>query len=731
MSKALYIAEKPSVAQEFAKALKINGQRRDGYLESQDSVVTWCVGHLVTMSYPEKYDIKYKRWSLDTLPFLPREFKYEVIPGVQKQFEIVKGLLNREDVDTIYVCTDSGREGEYIYRLVAQMAGVHGKKEKRVWIDSQTEEEIMRGIREAKDLSAYDNLSASAYLRAKEDYLMGINFSRVLTLRYGNSVSNYLNTKYQAISVGRVMTCVLGMVVRREREIRAFVKTSFYRVLSSIALEGENFEGEWRAVEGSRYFQTPYLYKENGFKEKAYAEKLIQELSVSQPLKCTVEKIERKKENRNPPLLFNLAELQNVCSKLFKISPDETLKIVQELYEKKLVTYPRTDARVLSTAAAKEIYKNISGLRNYEHTAEIAQHIIEQGNYKNLAKTRYVNDKQITDHYAIVPTGQGLNALRSVSLTAQRVYETIVRRFVCIFYPPAVYQKISLVTKIQNESFFSSFKVLLDEGYLKVATNSFAKRKAADAMSGGNRAGAAGNEGSEEEDPDTGKNGGNKADDSAEDMACDTRLLAALQNLKKGDILSVDSLSIKEGETSPPKRYNSGSMILAMENAGQLIEDEELRAQIKSCGIGTSATRAEILKKLCNIKYLALNKKTQVITPTLLGEMIFDVVNCSIRQLLNPELTASWEKGLNYVAEGSITEQEYMDKLEHFVRLRTRQVEDSNIQPYLRQFFDAAAVNYKDSSEKNSAKTTGRATSAAGRSRTCRKPSASKSSVHL
>ena len=726
MSKALYIAEKPSVAQEFAKALKINGQRRDGYLESQDSVVTWCVGHLVTMSYPEKYDIKYKRWSLDTLPFLPREFKYEVIPGVQKQFEIVKGLLNREDVDTIYVCTDSGREGEYIYRLVAQMAGVRGKKEKRVWIDSQTEEEIMRGIREAKDLSAYDNLSASAYLRAKEDYLMGINFSRVLTLRYGNSVSNYLNTKYQAISVGRVMTCVLGMVVRREREIRAFVKTPFYRVLSSIALEGENFEGEWRAVEGSRYFQTPYLYKENGFKEKAYAEKLIQELSVSQPLQCTVEKIERKKENRNPPLLFNLAELQNVCSKLFKISPDETLKIVQELYEKKLVTYPRTDARVLSTAAAKEIYKNISGLRNYEHTAEIAQHIIEQGNYKNLAKTRYVNDKQITDHYAIVPTGQGLNTLRSVSLTAQRVYETIVRRFVCIFYPPAVYQKISLVTKIQNESFFSSFKVLLDEGYLKVATNSFAKRKAADAMSSVNRAGAADSEGSEEEDPDTGKNGGNKADDSAEDMACDTRLLAALQNLKKGDILSVDSLSIKEGETSPPKRYNSGSMILAMENAGQLIEDEELRAQIKSCGIGTSATRAEILKKLCNIKYLALNKKTQVITPTLLGEMIFDVVNCSIRQLLNPELTASWEKGLNYVAEGSITEQEYMDKLEHFVRLRTRQVEDSNIQPYLRQFFDAAAVNYKDSSEKNSAKTTGRSTSATGRSRTCRKPSASK-----
>ena len=726
MGKSVYIAEKPSVAQEFAKALKLNTKRRDGYLESDEAIVTWCVGHLVTMSYPEEYDPALKRWNLQTLPFIPEEFKYEVIPSVAKQFQIVSGILNREDVDTIYVCTDSGREGEYIYRLVEQEAHVEGKKRRRVWIDSQTEEEILRGIREAKDLSEYDNLGASAYLRAKEDYLMGINFSRLLTLKYGNSISNFLQTKYSVVSVGRVMTCVLGMVVRREREIRDFVKTPFYRVLSSIALEGENFEGEWRAVEGSRYFQTPYLYKENGFKEKAYAEKLIQELSVSQPLQCTVEKIERKKENRNPPLLFNLAELQNVCSKLFKISPDETLKIVQELYEKKLVTYPRTDARVLSTAAAKEIYKNISGLRNYEHTAEIVQHIIEQGNYKNLAKTRYVNDKQITDHYAIVPTGQGLNALRSVSLTAQRVYETIVRRFVCIFYPPAVYQKISLVTKIQNESFFSSFKVLLDEGYLKVATNSFAKRKAADAMSGGNRAGAAGNEGSEEEDPDTGKNGGNKADDSAEDMACDTRLLAALQNLKKGDILSVDSLSIKEGETSPPKRYNSGSMILAMENAGQLIEDEELRAQIKSCGIGTSATRAEILKKLCNIKYLALNKKTQVITPTLLGEMIFDVVNCSIRQLLNPELTASWEKGLNYVAEGSITEQEYMDKLEHFVRLRTRQVEDSNIQPYLRQFFDAAAVNYKDSSEKNSAQTTGRSTSAAGRSRTCRKLSASK-----
>ena len=674
MSKALYIAEKPSVAQEFAKALKINGQRRDGYLESDTSVVTWCVGHLVTMSYPEKYDMKYKRWSFDTLPFLPRDFKYEVIPGVQKQFQIVKGLLNRPDIETIYVCTDSGREGEYIYRLVAQMAGVKGKKEKRVWIDSQTEEEIMRGIREAKDISEYNNLAASAYLRAKEDYLMGINFSRVLTLRYGNSVSNYLSSKYQAISVGRVMTCVLGMVVRREREIRSFVKTPFYRVVSSIVLEGEKFEGEWRAVEGSSYFQSPVLYKENGFKKKEDARKLIQSLSAAHPLSCTVEKVERKKENKNPPLLFNLAELQNVCSKLFKISPDETLAVVQELYEKKLVTYPRTDARVLSTAVAKVISKNISGLQNYGPAADAAKEALSMGTWQTIAKTRYVNDKQITDHYAIIPTGQGLGNLKGLSLTSQRVYETIVRRFLCIFYPPAVYQKVSLVTRMGNESFFSSFKVLVSEGYLKIAANSFARKKASDSE---------------------GKAAEGKAEEDSEDVACDAALLGALQKLKKNDILSVDSLNIKEGETSPPKRYNSGSMILAMENAGQLIEDEELRAQIKGSGIGTSATRAEILKKLFNIKYLSLNKKTQMITPTLLGEMIYDVVNCSIRQLLNPELTASWEKGLTYVAEGSITEQEYMDKLEHFVRIRTNQVEASNYQYALRQFFDASAQYYK------------------------------------
>lgn len=671
MGKSLFIAEKPSVAQEFVKALKEPMTRKDGYLESEHAVVTWCVGHLVTMSYPEKYDIKYKRWTLETLPFLPEEFKYEVIPAVKKQFEIVSGLLNREDVETIYVCTDSGREGEYIYRLVAMMAGVKEKTQKRVWIDSQTEEEILRGISEAKDISEYDNLSESAYLRAKEDYLMGINFSRVLTLRYGNSVTNYLGGKYQAISVGRVMTCVLGMVVRREREIRAFVKTPFYRVVSSIALEGESFEGEWRAVEGSRYFQSPVLYKENGFKKKEDAQKLICELSTQQPLICTVEKIERKKENKNPPLLFNLAELQNVCSKLFKISPDETLSIVQDLYEKKLVTYPRTDARVLSTAVAKEIYKNISGLRNYPQAGEAAQGALELGAYKNIAKTRYTNDKQITDHYAIIPTGQGLGALKGLSLTAQRVYETIVRRFLSIFYPPAVYQKVSLVTKMENESFFSSFKVLLSEGYLKIAANSFAKKSMAEVS------------------------GKTPESEGEGEVSCDEALLAALQKLKKGDILNINGLGIKEGETSPPKRYNSGSMILAMENAGQLIEDEDLRSQIKGSGIGTSATRAEILKKLFNIRYLSLNKKTQVITPTLQGEMIYDVVNCSIRQLLNPELTASWEKGLTYVAEGSITEQEYMDKLEHFVRIRTKQVEDSHFQYALRQFFDAAAQFYK------------------------------------
>ena len=664
MSKSLFIAEKPSVAQEFAKALKVQTSRHDGYLESENTIVTWCVGHLVTMSYPEKYDVKYKKWSLETLPFLPEEFKYEVIPSVSKQFQIVSGLLNRDDVSTIYVCTDSGREGEYIYRLVAMMADVKDKEQKRVWIDSQTEEEILRGIREAKDLSAYDNLSASAYLRAKEDYLMGINFSRLLSLKYGNAISNYLGSKYQAISVGRVMTCVMGMVVRREREIREFVKTPFYRVLGSFSAGGHPFDGEWRAVEGSRYFGSPYLYKENGFKERKHAEELKAILSADPPFKAVVEKIEKKKENKNPPLLFNLAELQNECSRLFKISPDETLKIVQELYEKKLVTYPRTDARVLSTAVAKEIQKNIGGLRGYVHGKPFAEEILAEGSYKNLAKTRYVNDKQITDHYAIIPTGQGMGALGSLHPSAAKVYETVVRRFLSIFYPPAVYQKVSIVSVIQKERLFSSFKILVSEGYLKVVQNSFAKKKEESAQEEG-------------------------------EQTEDTSFLEILQTIKKGSELDITDFQIKEGETSPPKRYTSGSMILAMENAGQLIEDEELRAQIKGSGIGTSATRAEILKKLMTIKYLALNKKTQVITPTLLGEMIFDVVNASIRSLLNPELTASWEKGLTYVAEGEITPDEYMEKLENFVRSRTQGVLGLRNQLALKQFFDAAAVYYK------------------------------------
>ena len=707
MGKSVYIAEKPSVAQEFAKALKLNTKRRDGYLESDEAIVTWCVGHLVTMSYPEEYDPALKRWNLQTLPFIPEEFKYEVIPSVAKQFQIVSGILNREDVDTIYVCTDSGREGEYIYRLVEQEAHVEGKKRRRVWIDSQTEEEILRGIREAKDLSEYDNLGASAYLRAKEDYLMGINFSRLLTLKYGNSISNFLQTKYSVVSVGRVMTCVLGMVVRREREIRDFVKTPFYRVLSTIDAQGHTFEGEWRAVKGSRYFESYDLYKENGFKERKKAEELIQYLQTPDDesvnvagiqgqsgLNCRIDSIEKKKEKKNPPLLYNLAELQNDCSKRFKISPDETLRIVQELYEKKLVTYPRTDARVLSTAVAKEITRNLNGLSKYPMAAPYMQDILNFGSYKTLAKTRYVNDKQITDHYAIIPTGQGLNALNTVSSTAKGVYDLIVRRFLSIFYPPAVYQKVAIVTKIKEESFFSSFKVLAEEGYLKVA--GIPKKKASQTATKDSSNG-------------NGENNNNDTNDEAgsdsSDQSLDTGLFEVIKSLKKGAVLQVRTLDIKEGETSPPKRYNSGSMILAMENAGQLIEDEELRAQIKGSGIGTSATRAEILKKLVNIKYLALNKKTQVITPTLQGEMIYDVVDHSIRSLLNPELTASWEKGLNYVAEGSITSDEYMRKLDHFITSRTVGVKGLNNQYQLRACYEKAAGFYPSV---NSNKTTGR-----------------------
>ena len=672
MGKAVYIAEKPSVAQEFAKALHLKTKRRDGYMESEEAIVTWCVGHLVTMSYPEVYDEKYKRWSLQTLPFIPKEFKYEVIGQVKKQFEVVKGVLNREDVDKIYVCTDSGREGEYIYRLVEQMANVKGKERRRVWIDSQTEDEILRGIKEAKNLEEYDNLSDSAYLRAKEDYLMGINFSRLLTLKYGNSISNYLNTKYTVISVGRVMTCVMGMVVRREREVREFVKTPFYRVLQSVNVEGHSFDGEWRAVKGSKYFESLLLYKENGFKEREEAEKLITHIKEGQeePLTCKICALEKKKEKKNPPLLFNLAELQNECSKRFKISPDETLRIVQELYEKKLVTYPRTDARVLSTAVAKEITKNLNGLMKYTEMEPYLKDILSYKSFKGLEKTRYVNDKQITDHYAIIPTGQGLSALRSVTETGAKVYEIITRRFLSIFYPPAVYQKVSVTTQVKEEQFFASFRVLAEEGYLKVV----------------------------------GVPGKNKTTqdetENQEDSETDVGFFESIKKLKKGDTLTVNGINIKEGETSPPKRYNSGSMILAMENAGQLIEDEELRAQIKGSGIGTSATRAEILKKLCNINYLALNKKTQIITPTLLGEMIYDVVENSIKSLLNPELTASWEKGLNYVADGAISSEEYMTKLDHFIISRTNGVLGLNNQYQLKGCYDKAAVFYKSETKK-------------------------------
>ena len=681
MSKSLFIAEKPSVAREFAKALKVSGAGRDGYIESESAIVTWCVGHLVTMSYPEAYDPSLKRWSMDTLPFLPKEFKYQLIEDTKKQFQIVSGLLNRKDVETIYVCTDSGREGEYIYRLVEQMAGVKGKARRRVWIDSQTEEEILRGVREAKDLSEYDNLAASAYLRAKEDYLMGINFSRALTLKYGPPVASYLGERRAVLSVGRVMTCVLGMVVRREREIREFVKTPFYRVIASFGLEDQKtgqaltLEAEWRTAEGSRYFNTPVLYKENGFKEEKTAKELMEFLSQA-PMEGKIASLEKKKETRYAPLLFNLAELQNECSRLFKISPDETLKVVQELYEKKLVTYPRTDARVLSSAVAKEIQKNIAGLSGFGPLSEAAAAVLESGSYKKIASSRYVNDKQITDHYAIIPTGQGLSALRSLNSQSLKIYEVISRRFLCIFYPPAVYQKLSLNMEKQGEHFFSSFKAPVEEGYLKIASPDWLKagsEKEADEKElnlPGNRNGAA--------------------------------LLSALSHLKKGDSLPVLGFSVKEGETSPPKRYTSGSMILAMENAGQLIEDEDLRAQIKGSGIGTSATRAEILKKLCTIKYLSLAKKTQIITPTLFGEMVYDVCLCSLRQLLNPELTASWEKGLTYVAEGSITPEEYMEKLERFVTLRTNGVKQSSFQTALRPYFDAAAKYYGNGRDQKS-----------------------------
>lgn len=670
MGKSLFIAEKPSVAKEFAKALKYNMKNRDGYMESEEAVVTWCVGHLVTMSYPEVYDEKYKRWSLETIPFIPQEFKYEVIGSVKKQFGIVSGLLNRKDVETIYVCTDSGREGEYIYRLVEQQAGVSGKDRRRVWIDSQTEEEILRGIREAKDLSAYDNLSHAAYLRAKEDYLMGINFSRALTLKYSYSIKSYLNADKAVVSVGRVMTCVLGMVVNREREIREFVKIPFYRILMKADIAGHECSLEWKAVEGSRFYQSPKIYKDNGFLEEKDADAFLAFLQEQPEETPLVEKIERKKETKNPPLLYNLAELQNDCSKLFKISPDETLRIAQELYEKKLTTYPRTDARVLSTAVAKEIGKNIKGLLNYQPVTAFAERILKEERFQGIAKTRYVNDKQITDHYAIIPTGQGLSALNGLHPTSAKVYEIIARRFLSIFYPAAVYQKITLTAKCKGETFLSSFKVQAEQGYLEVSQNSFARKKAEEYTE-------------------------RETVDEEQETSCDISFMEALGALKKGAPLDKKTLEKKEGETSPPKRYNSGTMILTMENAGQFIEDEELRAQIKGSGIGTSATRAEILKKLVHIKYLDLNKKTQIITPTLLGEMIYEVVAGSVKPLLDPRLTASWEKGLTLVASGEITEEEYMVKLNDFVTRRTNFVKQMANQGALYHRFQYASQFYK------------------------------------
>ena len=657
--KKLFIAEKPSVAAEFAKALKVPTGRKNGYLEGDNIIVTWCVGHLITMSYPEKYDEKFKRWSLDTLPFLPKEFKYEVIDGVKTQFDTVSKLLNREDVDTIYICTDSGREGEYIYRLVDMMAGVKDKVRKRVWIDSQTEEEIRRGIKDAKDWSYYDNLSEAAFLRAKEDYLMGINFSRILTLKYSRNVANFLKLDRAVLSVGRVMTCVVGMVVNREREIRNFVKTPFYKVLAKFENQGMFIDGEWKVNENSKYFNSPMLYKDNGSVEKIYAQKLIEhveEIANENGREAEVLSNEKKKEVKNPPLLFNLAEAQNECSKRFKISPDETLKIIQELYEKKLVTYPRTDARVLSSAVAKEIDKNIRGLCKFPLLADFANDILNKGTYKNISKTKYVNDSQITDHYAIIPTGFGnMNSLGRLQML---IYELICRRFLAIFYPPAIYQKFAIKFGIGDEIFITNTKVCIERGFLDVLSPL--------------------------------KEDGDDDGDSQK-----PEYINMISSLRKGSKLKLDSLSIKEGETVPPKRYSSGSIILAMENAGQLIEDEELRSQIKGSGIGTSATRADILKKLFAIKYLALNKKTQIITPTLFGEIVYEVVNCSISQLLNPELTASWEKGLTMVSNGDISSDEYMTKLERFVGIRCLNVKQLNNQYSLNAVFEKISKEYK------------------------------------
>lgn len=691
MGKSLFIAEKPSVAQQFAATLGESMTRYDGYQESENLVVTWCLGHLVTMSYPDAYDPSLKKWSLNTLPFIPQEYKYEIIPSARKQFQVVKKLLTRKDVDRIYVCTDSGREGEYIYRLVRQQAGVKDKEERRVWIDSQTEEEIRRGIREAKPISAYDDLAASAYLRAQEDYLMGINFSRALTLRYGNSMAAYLGERYCVISVGRVMTCVLGMVVSREREIRNFQETPFYRVFMNILLDGARIPLEWRAVEGSRFFQSPKLYAANGFREKKDAEELIRFLQETGLSEATVFSAERKNEKKNPPLLYNLAELQNDCSRMFKISPDQTLNIVQDLYEKKLVTYPRTDARVLSSAIAREISKNITGLKNFGPASSFAQEALDLGKWKSIGSTKYTDDKQITDHYALIPTGQGLGALKGLNSLSYGVYCQIVKRFLSIFYPPAVYKKTALVLEKNGEKFFASFRTLQEEGYLAVM-----KAPEKEAPASEDRApDEAFREPGIRTSSDSGAGKGPSEGGSDNIDLKDPGVLASLARLRKGTVLPVSSFDIRIGRTSPPKRYNSGSMILAMENAGNLIEDDELREQIRSTGIGTSATRAEILKKLVSNRYLALNSRTQVLTPTLFGEMIYDVVRSSIRSLLDPALTASWEKGLGYVADGSVTPEEYTAKMNGYVSKWTNYVKDIRNESQMVVLYNQSARFYK------------------------------------
>ena len=644
MAKNLLITEKPSVAMEFAKVLNINTSRKNGYLESNDWIITWCVGHLVTMSYPEKYDEKLKMWRLDTLPFMPKEYKYEVIPSVEKQFNIIKSLLTREDVSTIYVATDSGREGEYIYRLVDQMIGVHGKDKKRVWIDSQTEEEIKRGIREAKELDEYDSLSDSAYLRAKEDYLIGINFSRLLTIIYGRRAAKELDQDRISISVGRVMTCVLGMVVSREREIRNFVKVPYYKIVGEFGNKEENksFSAEWKVTDNSSKKDSIKLYNETGFKKEKDARDFIIEL---QDKKAVVKEIKKSKQKENAPLLFNLAEIQNECTKRFKIKPDETLEIIQNLYEKKLVTYPRTDARVISTAVAKVITKNLNGLAKGFKNEEIQGYIhkmVEEKYSTDLTKTKYVNDSKITDHYAIIPTGQGFENYNNLPDLQKNVYVLIVKRFLAIFYPPAEYNKVSVTIEVQNgeykEEFSTSGKVCLKQGYLEV-------------LRGKNEV---------EKSTTDEQNVENSKQESQNN-------LEILTKLKKGQAVDVINYETKEAQTNPPTRYNSGSMILAMENAGKLIEDEELREQIKGAGIGTSATRAEIIKKLEKIQYIQINSKTQIITPTQKGEVIYDIVNNSMPDMLNPKLTASWEKGLDMVAKKQIKSDEFMEKLEKYI----------------------------------------------------------------